>query len=547
MAGTRLALSIVFLIEIPLLILFAIHHSLKKSSTLETKWYPTNQPFLPHRSGISLLRKHDANSTISRMRSIMNEPDFKINVEFHVRFLGTGLDASERDEAFHALVDGVNANANDNAGSPEDPFVQAKIQHVQNPTGTAGFGCHESDFKDLVSNGEHHGHGGYNIFIASECQESATALDIGEDGTILVRLPKLNKPANANTDWDVFSLDVPSVMHYLLHSSTAKNDDWKSKYASKPKPSTSQLRLVVTVVDPDPSSHGSHSHDHGQTAIQHSQRLNQILAESLEEMQHMFEKLGPLRDVTVSMQNLPYHGHDLSSDAIRSEYSDGTKDYIALADNVEEYLLYGDLSHLTEGFVSPDITMSFNEQEMMQLILFVPEGGKQPMYIETAGPNWGTAFSMPEKNLAVSIVNLPDIIKKGDEVEAEVDVDDSAKSSMDAISLDDSYKREIQKSLSYFGTFLREHFGLSPRQPHSVDISSENTIVAKHARAKHGVALWEVESLMRNTMHWKAEAVLSTLEQVDELIFYRPSISLPEKVRGVCQDRSLATRIICWF
>ena len=113
MAGTRLALSIVFLIEIPLLILFAIHHSLKKSSTLETKWYPTNQPFLPHRSGISLLLKHDANSTISKMRSIMNEPNFKINVEFHVRFLGTGLDASERDEAFHALVDGVNANAND--------------------------------------------------------------------------------------------------------------------------------------------------------------------------------------------------------------------------------------------------------------------------------------------------------------------------------------------------------------------------------------------------------------------------------------------------
>lgn len=504
MAGTRLALSIIYLIEIPLLVILALKYAVDKSSNIETKWYPMYQPFLPHSSGKSLLRKFNADDGIYKMRSLVHRPDFKLDVEFNLIFLGVGLDASGRDEAFHLVNDGV-LSLNEIESSKESR-VHAKILKTDDSMGSAGFGCDDDDDNKIKEITNLHQEGSYHIFIATGCQDSM--IIIGEDGNIIVRLPSEDMKASR----EFLSIGVPSVINQLLYSITEQTS----------KILTHRLRIVVSVVDPDPSSHGYDSTTQiDESVIAHSHLLNQILADSMDKVQLMFEKLSPFRSITATIQNLPYHGLDLSSSAIRGEYDDGSEDFTLLANDVEDYLLFGDISGFTGLFLSPDVATDFNAQTM-QWVLFVAEGGKHPLYVEMEGPKWGTAVSMPEKNLALSILNLPNIEKEGSQV-------DDEGSPVENLIIDKVYEREIQKAVSYFGTFLRDQVGLSTPQPHS-DSTSFGSISIVHARAKNGVAFWEVDSLMRNTMHSRIKMILSTLEQVLELIHSRPNLSVSEKV-----------------
>lgn len=484
MAGTRLALSVVYLLEIPLLVYFAISYAIQNSKNYKTKWYPTNQPFVPHRDGISILNKHDTKSTITEMRSSVNNQDFGIEVDFNLRFFGDG--ASENSALYEALVDGVDERDLDTA------FVRSKVQYKQDEIEMFPLGCHDSNIETMLDDETNQDGLTYDIFVASDCEEST--VHISDHGNLYVRL---ENGIAAEDVRSIFKDDVSFLIQKLVHNTAI--DGWKPKLAH---------RLLISVVDSDPASH----YTQYQNAIQHSHRINEVLTDALDEMQPLVAKFSELVNITLSTQNLPYYGRDLTYYATRHEYESGAEDFILSRSDAQEILLRGDLSFLTQGSASPDISENMNE-EIVPLILYVPEKERRPLFIGS-GDKWSTSFFMPGRNLGFATVNLPD-------VEASNDTDHKA--------LEGVYKYEVQSALSYLAAFLRHYFHLPPQQPHLED-SDFKYLSANHERTHAGAATWEIESLMRKTIPLKVEITLSTLEQTHSLIVQRPGIALTNEL-----------------
>jgi len=488
--------------------ILSCYYAINNSASDKIKWYYDSQPLLPNRSGLSFLQEHNIDSALHELFSILDGPDLGVNVDFHLRFLGTSLDAQEREKVFQTLVNAVAADANNS-----DSLVRANVKYAPQALTTGEtYGCQESDLDELVPDSNHKG---YNIFVASGCEESI--LEIHEDGNMHLRLA--SKDANEASRLNIFENEVPELIHEMLYMDIT---DGLRVPTQLKKHKKSKLRLMVSVVDPDPETHGSQRQD----AIEHSQRLNQMLVQSMELMEPMFEKLGPFLDIAMSTHHLPYHGRDFSHSAVQNEYDDDTIDFIVSNQNAADYFLHGEIAHLTGGLLSPDIITADSNEETVQLVLYLPEAHKQPLFVEDAELSWGAAFSIPEKNLAVAILNLPDLNPKvNDEAQAQTETEDLTNS--EEVSLDDVYQKEIKVALSYFGTFLREKAGLSPYQPHSIELTADNLTV-RHIRAKHGVALWEVESLARNSIWTKAETALSILNNIYKLTLSRPRLCLPQ-------------------
>ena len=441
----------------------------------------------------------------------MDSPDFKVEVNFHLQFLGWQDEADEdeddfRQSAYHMLRDGF--------PSPPDSYVQANFLAPEDTTMglCESVTCDEIDVGLLLSQGlgipllksihhehDHHDHA-YNLYIALDCQDSS--LDMGENGSILVRF---QRGLSHNDIYANLKRDLPPVINQLLHTNVNVNVN-----VDKVRKGS---RVIVSVVDPNPSSHAVH-----QSAMEHNQRLSRVLTETLEKsLIPMAEKLSQFVNVTVAAQSLPFYGQDLSSHAVWVEYVDGSSDYTLAASTAKDLLWNGDLAFVTQGLLSPHVEESFHE-DIIQLMLYLPERSRTSMYIETGGA-YSTAFAFPEKNVAFSIMNL---------------VHDTLATSVDESILDESYHYECLRAVSQLGSFLRHHFGLSSQQPHAMElgdeISSSHHLAVNHARARNGIAQWELESLMRNTIHLKAEEALVALERVHELIHYRSGISVPEKV-----------------
>ena len=89
----------------------------------------------------------------------------------------------------------------------------------------------------------------------------------------------------------------------------------------------------------------------------------------------------------------------------------------------------------------------------------------------------------------------------------------------------------MKRALSYIGSFLRTHFGLASQQPHYEEVEESNVLPVHHEPAKFGVAQWELDCLLRETLHMKANEVLESLKQMNELIRVRSRLSITTKVR----------------
>ena len=509
MAGTRLALSIVYLIEIPLLVYLAIHYAIQSSKSLKTKWKPSNQPFFPNRHGMKLLQEHNVEQSLSQLRSLMNKALF-IDVEIPLRFVkndDVDIDDDMRELVLSALEEGINMS--------NGHIANVKFSNVEGLHDELFTTCDDIDVELLLDKNVEtkiESDGRHDFFVAFGCEESL--LTVGDNGSMLM---KFENELSIEEIRSIIKSDVSDTIRQIFHvnSDSAK----KKKHAGSRRAS----RIVMSIVDPDPSSHAANSQD----AMKHRTRLEKVLMGALEEsLVPMVEVIDQFVNTSISVQSLPYYGYDLSAQSVEHVYDEGSIDYTLSTSLIKNILLNGDLSDIAQGFVSPDMPDDTAE-EVIQLMLFLPEGFYTPFYAEN-GNTWSRAFAVPDRNLAVSIMNLPYEIPQ--EAPEELEPESELKPADDA-ALNEYYEYEVQRSLAYLGSFLRRQFGLSPQLSRSGVLHFVGNITVEYTRAQYGIAKWEIDVLMRDWIQVKMEEALVSLERVYELIHFRPMISFPLKVR----------------
>jgi len=180
MAGTRLALSIVFLIEIPLLVCLAIHYAIQSSKSLKTKWKPSNQPFFPNRHGMKLLQEHNVEQSLTQLRSLMNKAHF-IDVEIPLRFVkndDVDIDDDMRELVLSALEEGINIS--------HGHIANVKFSNVEGLHDELFTTCDDIDMELLLDKNVEtriESDGRHDFFVAFGCEESL--LTVGDNGSML--------------------------------------------------------------------------------------------------------------------------------------------------------------------------------------------------------------------------------------------------------------------------------------------------------------------------------------------------------------------------
>lgn len=513
MTGTRLALSLIYLIEIPLLVFIAVRYAVANSRSIKTKWYPAHQPILPHRSGVSLLERENLNKSISQLSSLLEQ---KVNADIYLRFLGKDgvhIDEGYKDRAFMSLMDGLESHKHQGRGY-NDSLVKLQlhnvVHNVNHPSEISSKNCNEIEdintlYSEHLDEDERYARG-YNIFVATDCETSI--VDVNENGSMLVRF-KRNIPEE-----DILILlktHVSPLIQELLYAKKIRRNKFPTRAS----------RLLVSLVDPNPSSHAINL----QSAIEHHKRLNDAFMETMKEtLVPMIGKLSQYVDIAIATpQILPYYGQDLSSYANRNEYEDGTVDYSIPIKGAKEILMHGDLAQVAQRVATSAIEDDLHV-DIIHIVLFIADGEATPMFAESAG-KWSRAFSLPNNNLALALINVPK--------EMELSNDERSRETME-FELDQYYKYEMKRALSYMGTFLRTHFGLASQQPHELVWEESDVLPIHHGRAQNGVAQWELDHLHRETLHVKAREVLESLKQTNELINLRSRLSITKEVSTKC-------------
>lgn len=514
MAGTRLFLSIVYLIEIPLLIYIAFRHAVANSRSIKTKWYPTHQPILPHRSGVSLLERENLDASLSQLSSRFSMMEQKVIADIYLRFLGKDgaeIDAEYKDRAFMALLDGLEIHKHE-ARAHNDSYVNLHLHNVDHSNDESISNCDEvsnSFFGEHLNKDERYARG-YHLFVAVNCDTSN--IDVSENGSMLVRFER------GIAEDDILILlktHVSPLVHELLYTRKTQRHSFPTRAS----------RLLISLVDPNPSSHATNL----QSAIEHHARLNDSFIETMEDtLVPMIGRLSQYVDISIATpQSLPYYGQDLSSRANQNEYDDGTVDYSISIKEAKEILMYGDLAQVTQRAVTSAIEEDLHV-DIIHIVLFIADGEATPMFAESAG-RWSRAFSLPSNNLVVALVNVPKEIDFSNNEEYEGTIDE-----ISTIELDKHYKYEMKRALSYAGTFLRTHYGLESQQPHDVKSEESAILPIRHERVHNGVAQWELDRLVRETVHMKAKEVLESLKQTNELIQMRSRLSITMEVSPKC-------------
>jgi hypothetical protein len=504
MAGTRLLLTLVYLIEIPLLIFLAVRHAILNSRSLKTKWHPAHLPVFAHRSGVSILEGENFNGSLSQITSILNQ---KVNADVFLRFVGkdgTRINEEYKDRAFMSLMDGLEVQK---ARMTHESSVIIRLHNVEHSNDIAIQNCNDVDVTSFSEhlNADMRYARGYNIFVSMDCEDSL--VKVSENGSTFVRFKK------GISEDDILILlktEVSPLIHRLLYGATKKKRNKFPTRASK---------VLISLVDPNPSSHVTNI----QNALEHHTRLNNSFMGMMDHtLVPMIDRLSQYVDITIATpESLPYFGHDLASHATENELEDGFIDYSFSIQKAKEILSDGDLSHIAHGSATPDIEEDFYV-DTIRIILYLADGELTPMFAEK-DDTWSRAFSLPSNNIALALINIPSEVK--------FSYDDEITDKSSDIRLDEYYEYEMKRALSYIGSFLRTHFGLASQQPHYEEVEESNVLPVHHEPAKFGVAQWELDCLLRETLHMKANEVLESLKQMNELIRVRSRLSITTKVR----------------
>jgi len=575
MAGTRLLLSVVFLIEIPLLIIVALWSATNTSKDKVVKWHPDHQPFLPNRKGLDRLQKFGFSQKLAELQDASNV--FSWHPSFHVDvFVYCNDDNEQRPSAndqsaqekavFQSLnqsiheriiqskfssVYNVEVSSINSTSNPEKESNSSKLdlllvaERICTSTGIDPLLSQETLWQNMrrpISSSQYNALGYIPVIVATGCT-TESQMYISETGSVLVTF---HNNLSRNDIFHLLETQVSSVVHHQVSMSYETLHRLSQQQRA---PSVACSKVILSLVDPDPSSHSIGGY---QDAIEHTQRLNHVLVNVTKEYVIPFlVKLSEYSNMTLYTQHLPYHGQDILSHVKRNEYTDDTVDYTLSTMDVRQAVLNGDLAYFTQGFVPPYVEEVGSSDDgcvnVFQLILYVARGDMTPMYVlEEVNDRWSTAFALSDRNLAMSIMNIaPHMDVKGDYNGAESDNNATSNSMVNNASkdlsnlllideLDNLYYSQARDSVAYLASYVRQHMALMSPQPYltmdnSSSDSKEDILRVYRERPKDGVAQWEVDLLIRNTMHSKITHILNSLENVHDLIQVRHGLSVPEK------------------
>lgn len=568
MAGTRLLLSIVFLIEIPLLVIIALWSAVNSSKDKPTKWHPDHQPFLPNRRGLDVLHKYNfarKMAELQEMNVASSRPSFNVDVFLY------GAEQNSQDAMFQTLNQSIHESLIQSklsynidvrvSSDPKRGSSSLDLPGERNCKTTATSSLSGSSSSNTaaspwaaqealqnsynpISSPQDYSTGYIPVILAIGCKESKVY--VTETGSVTVTF---HNNISHNDIFHLLKTRVSDVIHRQLTMSVETLNQMSQR-----NPSSAYSKVILSLVDPDPSSHAVRYQD----AIEHTQRLNRALVNVTKEYVIPFmAKLAEYSNLTLYTQNLPYHGQDVLSHVRKNEYTDDTVDYTLSTMDARKVLLDGDLAHYTQGFVPPYVEEGFGSSEdccdkVMHFLMYVAKGDMTPMYVlDEIDNRWSTAFALPDRNLAISIMNFAQDLdlnkydRDGNKNVTEDYAKDGTRLPWTSLhELDDLYHSQVQSSFAFLATYLRQYFGLLSPQPHLMDSitdsiasnSKEEQLPVYRERPKDGVAQWEVDLLIRNTIHFKITHILESLEKVYALIEIRHAISVSDEVSVTAQN-----------
>eukprot|EP00555_Chaetoceros_dichaeta_P000416 CAMPEP_0198276708 /NCGR_PEP_ID=MMETSP1447-20131203/65455_1 /TAXON_ID=420782 /ORGANISM="Chaetoceros dichaeta, Strain CCMP1751" /LENGTH=757 /DNA_ID=CAMNT_0043971671 /DNA_START=11 /DNA_END=2284 /DNA_ORIENTATION=- len=357
------------------------------------------------------------------------------------------------------------------------------------------------------------------------------------------------------------------------------NNNGKSSWVE----STYTLEVVITLLDKDPFSYtntNNNNNNNNNTSTSskskhnHHNQLHQSLSTTVSTHLHplLNSRLAPLLNTLhIGTQSHPYratttthptrHKQSLSHQSTKSK----TNDYIIHSSKARTVFVddspaaaagdgkYGGVASLvmdqrntwtaaTNVGNAEDVAVTFN------LVVYVPPMERTPLKVEFESGggdrvvSYGTAFAIPERFTAVSIVNLnqPTVATGYDDEDQK-----------------DHYDKTVTNALSYFGAFLRKSLGLPILQPHlhspstlptTTTSTGKGRVLLNHIASPYGMAQWEIDKLLRTYWKGKAEEIVNRLENVLELVDWKKDIAFPiesaQKVNSCLQHLHHALDLI---
>jgi len=411
---------------------------------------------------------------------------------------------------------------------------------------------------------------GYDILVSIGCTDTSipsvhdAKLSVDDSGDMLLSI----RDGVSQEDLSVIIRDhvakfIADEFIVLSNKDNPANANANINGNGKPSwvQSTSTLEVVVTLIDEDPFSYTSahnitastNAHTDTNTNTNtpsehhtnykhhnHHNRLIQSLTTTVSTYLHpmLQSRLSPLLDnVHLGTQSLPYRQHrPLSSQSVRTNTGyvlglDHARD--AFLNNGKKNAHSSDLSSLvkdkrTTWTAANNVENADDTSATFNFVVLVPPMDRLPMRVKSAAPgkavSYGTAFGIPERFTAVSIVNLDQAAPVGDDVSG-----DNADANHHHHH---HYEVAVTTALSYFGTFLRQSLGLSPLQPHrkspsTIDATTtqKGGVILYHIASPYGMTQWEVDILLRTYWRGKAIEILDTLENVLSLLDWKRDIA----------------------
>jgi len=427
---------------------------------------------------------------------------------------------------------------------------------------------------------------GYDILVSRGCTDASLSighdakLSVDELGDMLLSI----REGSSITDIEnIIKDDVASFIvkefvflshsHATDHNEEYNNDDGKSSWVE----STSTLEVVITLLDEDPFSYtdtSTNSNNNNNTSSStsskskhnHHNQLHQSLSTTVSTyLQPLLNsRLAPLLDkVHIGTQSHPYRAtttttkqqhpthqtSSLSHQSTKANNKNNDNDYILDISKARDVFLTDDPADAAgDGNFGVFTSLVMDQRNTwtaattvgnaddvsvtLNLVVYVPPMDRMPLKVKFKSGvggvgadkvvSYGTAFSIPERFTAVSIVNL----NKRTVATGSDDEDHN-----------DHYDKTVTNALSYFGTFLRTSLGLPILQPHrhspsilpsmTTSTTGKGRVLLNHVASPYGMTQWEVDKLLRTYWKGKAEEIVNRLENVLELVDWKKDIAFP--------------------
>ncbi len=362
-------------------------------------------------------------------------------------------------------------------------------------------------------------------------------IELNEYGTIIIRIPTF---LSSNHEL-MNQLLEEKVSRFLTEHFLTLPSNGGSLMTSKFQHllSTTKLKVTTMLIDSDPMSYSHAKKDSDlpkRTAmigpIEHHQlistifqeQMNQSIANMIDMLSFSDNSTGLFQSTQMDYNGMTFAGQDLAQNAVFSEYDnvDVPDDYTISISHAKDIILNGEIGHSITG--ANDIKDDVDES-VWNIILYVPPKTQTPLFVlndnvDDERQSWSQAFVVKSKDTTISIVNIEDVNdeldKKGMEFRQSV------------------YTSALRAAISHVGSSIRQQLGLSGFIPKieedSITTNEDGEIVVEFhfiqtSSKRNGIASWEVDKLLRQSLIVKVEKVTRVLERVVTLVRSRQAIA----------------------